>query len=86
MGVKSGSPNLPWPSYVAWWVEDGQKPAGEDAAKRLELLHDEGSTPHAFDFKTPFDADGQPIILDRHKITDRSRAVKAFDDDNPNGL
>lgn len=75
-----------WPTYVAWWVGDDQTPTREDAANRLEHLHDQGSTPYAFDFKTPFNADGEPAILDRLKINDRSRAVKAFDENNPIGI
>ena len=72
-----------WPTYVAWWVEDDQIPTREDACKRLEHLHDEGSTPFAFDFKTPFDAAGQPWRMDRPKIQDQSQRVKIFDESNP---
>ena len=75
-----------WPSYVAWWVEDDHIPAREEAAKRLEYLHDKGSTSHAFDFKSPFDATGQPIRMDPGKIQERSQVVKAFDEGNPTGL
>ena len=46
-----------WPTYVAWWVEDGKTPTREDAARRLEHLHDRNSDPHAFDLKTPFNAE-----------------------------
>ncbi|MBC8281304.1 MAG: DUF3291 domain-containing protein [Chloroflexi bacterium] len=72
-----------WPTYVAWWVEDGETPTREDAAGRLEHLHDKGSTPHAFDFKTPFDASGTPWKMDRPKIQEHAKTVKEFDEDNP---
>ena len=72
-----------WPTYVAWWVEDGETPTREDAARRLEHLHDKGSTPHAFDFKTPFDADGIAWKMDRSKIQERAKTVKAFNENNP---
>ena len=52
--------NLEWPTYIAWWVEDGETPTREDPASQLEHLDDKGSTPHAFDFKAPFDAAGTP--------------------------
>ena len=54
-----------WPSFVAWWVENDQIPTWEDACSRLELLNNEGPTPHAFDFKTPLDSDGTPWRMDR---------------------
>lgn len=75
-----------WPTSVAWWVADGETPTREDAATRLEHLHDEGATPYAFDFKTPFDSEGQPWKIDRAKIQERAKAVKSFDEDNPTGL
>ncbi|MCH8801536.1 MAG: DUF3291 domain-containing protein [Chloroflexi bacterium] len=78
--------NPEWPSYVAWWVEDGENPTREDAGKRLEHLHDEGSTPYAFDFKTPFDSAGLPWKMDRSKIQERAKMVQAFDERNPTGL
>ncbi len=75
-----------WPTYVAWWVDDDHIPAREEAAAKLDQLHDQGSTPHAFDFKTPFDAEGRPWRMDRNKIRERSQVVKQFDADNPTGL
>ena len=74
-----------WPTYVAWWVENDQIPTREGACKRLEHLHDNGSTSYAFDFKTPFDAAGQPVRMDRAKIQELSQVVKAFDESNPTG-
>jgi len=72
-----------WPTSVAWWVKDGETPTREAATSRLEHLHDKGSTPHAFDFKTPFDASGTPWKIDRSKIQERAKTVKAFDEDHP---
>jgi len=78
--------NSEWPFYVGWWVEDDHIPTRQDASQRLEHLHDHGSTPHAFDFKTPFDDVGKPWRMDRGKIRERSEVVKKFDEDNPTGL
>ena len=78
--------NSEWPFYVAWWVEDDHIPTRQDASQRLEHLHDHGSTPHAFDFNTPFDDVGKPWQMDRGEIRERSEVVKKFDEDNPTGL
>ena len=78
--------NLEWPTYIAWWVEDGETPTREDPASQLEHLDDKGSTPHAFDFKAPFDAAGTPWKMHRSKIQERAKTVKAFDEDNPQNL
>ncbi len=75
-----------WPTYVAWWVDDDHIPAREEAAAKLEQLHDQGATPDAFDFKTPFDANGNPWQMGRDKIRERAEVVKKFDQDNPTGL
>jgi hypothetical protein len=52
-----------WPTYAIWWVGDDEHPAWDDAPKRLEHLHDHGPTPYVFNFKSPFDAAGQPTRL-----------------------
>lgn len=49
-----------WPTYVAWWVDDDEEPTWHDAAQRHEWLRTRGSTADAFDFRAPFDAQGQP--------------------------
>lgn len=49
-----------WPTYAAWWIGDDEEPAWDDAAPRLEHLHDHGPTPVAFSFAAPFDAAGWP--------------------------
>lgn len=50
-----------WPNYVAWWAAgDAEPPTWREAAERHEWLRQRGPTPGAFDFRTPFDAQGQP--------------------------
>ena len=63
--------NPQWPSYAAWWVADDHTPDWHEANERLERLHDQGPSPHAFDFKRPFDADGRPIELDRTLVQEK---------------
>lgn len=53
------------PTYVAWWVDDGRTPSWDEACTRIEHLHEHGSTPRAFDFRTPFDARGERVTLER---------------------
>ncbi len=57
-----------WPPYVCWWQAEGERPTWAEAIIRHEHLHDHGPTPFAFDFKTPFDASGASVTLDRDKI------------------
>lgn len=57
-----------WPTYVAWWVADDHLPTLDEAYGRQALLHQEGPTPAAFDFKQPFDAQGHPFRLDRASL------------------
>lgn len=49
-----------WPSYALWWVGEDETPTWKDACSRLELLHDNGPTPRAFDFRHPFTPQGEP--------------------------
>jgi hypothetical protein len=44
-----------WPSYVMWWVPDEHVPSWREASDRLEHLHDQGPTSHAFNFRKAFD-------------------------------
>jgi hypothetical protein len=62
------------PTYVAWWVETDAPVSPEDAAKRLDYLFQYGPTPYAFDFKQPFDADGNHAPLDREKLKQKREA------------
>ena len=66
-----------YPAYVAWWISDDEDPIQADGAERLEYLHDNGSTARAFDFKSPFDADGQALRMDREKIQERVEIVRS---------
>ena len=60
-----------WPTYVAWWVDDDHIPTREEACQRHEHIHDHGPSPHAFNFKQPFDAQGQPVELNRPLLQER---------------
>ncbi|MEM7116130.1 MAG: DUF3291 domain-containing protein [Chloroflexota bacterium] len=57
-----------WPTYVAWWVRVKKTPSWEEAYERYDLLCREGSSPDAFDFKRPFDCEGQPAKIDRNAV------------------
>jgi hypothetical protein len=61
-----------WPSYVAWWVGDDEVPTRAEAASRLEYLYDHGPTPYAFNFKQPFDADGNPAPLSNRALEEHA--------------
>ncbi|WP_017607094.1 DUF3291 domain-containing protein [Nocardiopsis xinjiangensis] len=50
-----------WPSYALWWVAEEETPTWKDASVRLELLHDNGPTHRAFDFRHPFSPQGEPM-------------------------
>jgi hypothetical protein len=65
-----------WPTYVAWWVEDDHTPTWPEAYERLESLHDQGPSPFAFSFKTPFGADGQATHLNRERVDQLVRTVR----------
>lgn len=58
-----------WPSYAAWWVAEHLLPTWQEAFTRFEHLHDHAPTPFAFDFKHPFDAAGQPVTIDRERVS-----------------
>ena len=60
-----------WPSYVAWWVDADHTPDCEEACQRLEYLHDHGPSDQAFNFKQPFDENGQAVELDRIRLHQR---------------
>jgi hypothetical protein len=57
-----------WPGYVLWWVEREHTPEWAEGVERLQLLHDNGASPRAFDFKTPFDEGGRPASIDRQMV------------------
>jgi hypothetical protein len=66
-----------WPAFVAWWIPDDETPTRAQGAQRLEHFHDNGPTAHAFDFKVPFDSDGQPLQMDRKKIQELAEVVRS---------
>lgn len=55
----------PWPASAAWWAPIGQQPTWIEVAERLDHLHAHGSTPYAFDFRHPFDAEGRGTEIGR---------------------
>jgi len=57
-----------WPPYALWWVDAAHTPDWPEAVARHEHLADHGSTPRAFDFKTPFDGHGLAAVIDRARI------------------
>jgi hypothetical protein len=57
-----------WPTYACWWIDDAHIPTWREACNKLEHLHDHGASPHAFDFRTCFDAAGRPATLKRSFI------------------
>ena len=66
-----------YPVYVAWWIDDGAPlPTWSEAGRRLTQLHDNGPTPEAFDFKSTFDSDGQPVKIDRASLDQYSKSVR----------
>jgi len=62
------------PTYVAWWVDSSDRIDPKEAKDRLDHLHKFGPTPMAFDFKKPFDADGNPISLSQQAVKDKIAA------------
>jgi hypothetical protein len=50
-----------YPSFAMWWVDDDDVPTWQEAADRLEHLHDHGPTPQVFKFSTAFAPDGNRI-------------------------
>lgn len=54
-----------WPTYAAWWIDDEHLPTWAEACQCHEYLHDHGPSPQAFNFKQPFDAQGQSTELNK---------------------
>ena len=48
---------------VLWWIQDGHIPSLDEAKTKLDAIRANGPTPKAFDFQTPFSADGKPIQI-----------------------
>lgn len=68
-----------WPVYVAWWVEDEHMPTFAEAVERFELLRTQGPTPAAFTFHHAFDAQGNPLAIDRQKAREKTAHLPAID-------
>lgn len=45
-----------WPAYVAWWTTLDEV-SWNAVSRKLEQLFDDGSTPEAFNFQSPFGVD-----------------------------
>ena len=56
------------PSHVAWWIGEGHQPTWAEAAARHAELDANGPSARAFDFRSPFDADGHPYAIDREAV------------------
>jgi hypothetical protein len=68
------------PVYVAWWVPADHAVAWQEAAKRLDHLHANGSTAFAFNFAHPFDPEGNPVRLDSAKVKLKAATNKSAPD------
>src|SRR5512132_4004511 len=53
-GRKQWFEKLDGPILVLWWIPAGQIPTVREAQDRLQYLTENGPTPHAFTFRTPF--------------------------------
>ncbi len=56
------------PVYVAWWVPADDAVDWQQAAERLDHLHNNGSTAFAFNFAHPYDPEGNSVRLDSAKV------------------
>jgi hypothetical protein len=62
------------PTSVGWWVSKDHEVDWQEAADRMDHLHQNGSTAFAFSLSKPFDPDGNPCKLDRDTI--KSKAAR----------
>jgi hypothetical protein len=53
-----------FPSHVIWWVADSHVPTFIESTAQLERLYADGPCPDAFNFKRPFDSEGNPMAVD----------------------
>jgi hypothetical protein len=65
--------SLGLPSYVAWWV-DTDRVSWQDAADRMDHLHEHGPTAHAFNFRNAFDAKGNECRMDAARVLENAKA------------
>lgn len=68
-----------WPVHVAWWVADGHFPTWEEVIQRYERLCQEGPSPAAFNFKHAFNANGNPIKIDRERVRQKIAKLPELD-------
>ncbi len=59
-----------WPPLVLWWIEAGLRPDWQQAAERLEWLHNHGPSHGAFTFKQAYGPHGENLQIDRARIKD----------------
>lgn len=52
-----------WPAYAAWWVDGAHRPDWQEAIERIDRLHTQGASAHAFTFRQPFDPAGAPTRM-----------------------
>jgi Domain of unknown function (DUF3291). len=57
-----------WPPLVLWWHTNQGFPTWSEGVRRLEHLHDYGTSPIAFNFKSPFDKNGATAKLDKARL------------------
>jgi hypothetical protein len=58
-----------WPPLVLWWHQKEGNPTWADGVARHAELHAQGPRPGAFDFKQAFDQRGDPVRLDKGRIS-----------------
>ena len=56
------------PVYAAWWVDADHAIDWTEGCDRIDRLHREGPTAHAFNFANPFDCEGNPCPLNREAV------------------
>lgn len=59
------------PTYVAWWIEEGDPIDWRLACDRLDHLHENGPTASAFNFTRPFDREGDPRQLAAAEVREK---------------
>jgi hypothetical protein len=57
-GRKQWFEQIEGPILALWWIPAGHIPTVQEAQDRLQHLKENGPTPHAFTFRTPFPAPG----------------------------
>jgi len=54
-----------WPTYFAWWTDGDAPPTWSEGYERFDIIHRNGSTAAAFDFRSPYTEDGRSTQLAR---------------------